>query len=342
MELFRIIDANLNRAREGIRVVEEISRFYLNDQDIFLKLKELRHQLIEGEKFLGIRAIIFRNSSSDVGNKPHQIENDRGNLRELLEANANRVEESLRVLEEFSKLYGYTGELFKKARFSMYELEQKIFLKLPKPLDYSLYLATDDHYLRQGNIYDIIEQALKTGVTILQYRCKEKTDKEMFVEAQKFRKLTQQYNIPLIINDRLDLALAVDADGIHLGQDDLPFEIAKKLMGERVIGISAHTYEEGHAALLAGADYIGVGPVFETQTKKDANPPCGMENIACIKKEFPKAKVIAIGGIKLKNAAGVLTAGADGLAVVSSILGSSEPALETVAFRKIIEQTRDL
>ncbi|OPX84219.1 MAG: Thiamine-phosphate synthase [Pelotomaculum sp. PtaB.Bin104] len=341
MELFRIIDANLNRAREGIRVVEEISRFYLNDHDIFIKLKGLRHQLIEGEKSLGICAITSRKSGSDVGNKPHPMENVRGDLREILEANANRVEESLRVLEEFSKIQGYSGELFKKARFSMYELEQEIFLKLPKPLDYCLYLATDDYYLKQGNFYDIVEQCLQAGVTVLQYRAKEKPAREMLDEALKLRKLTQQYNIPLIINDRLDLALAVDADGVHLGQDDLPFDIAKKYMGEKVIGISASSYEEGRAALLTGADYIGVGPVFETPTKKNANPICGLESITCLRKEFPTAKVIAIGGINLKNAAGVLAAGADGLAVISAILGSSEPARETAAFRKIIGQSAD-
>lgn len=338
MELFRIIDANLNRAREGIRAVEEISRFYLNDQDIFLKLKKLRHYLIEGEKSLGISAIIFRKSGSDVGKKPHQIENDRGDLRELLEANANRVEESLRVLEEFSKLHGYSGELFKKARFSMYELEQEIFLKLPQPLDYSLYLATDDYYLKRCNIYNIIEQSLQAGVTVLQYRSKEKTSREMLAEAQNLRKLTKRYQIPLIINDRLDLALAVEADGVHLGQDDLPFDIAKKYMGEKAIGISTTSYEESRAAILAGADYIGLGPIFETPTKKDANPPCGVETVIRLKKEFPKAKIIAIGGINLKNAAGVLTAGADGLAVISAILGSSKPARETAAFRKIIRQ----
>ncbi|MDD3652963.1 MAG: thiamine phosphate synthase [Desulfotomaculaceae bacterium] len=342
MELLRIIDANLNRAREGIRVVEEISRFYLNDQDIFLGLKKLRHQIIEGEKSLGIRPIISRKSESDVGKEPHQIENDRGNLKELLEANANRVEESLRVLEEFSKLHGYSGELFKKARFSMYGLEHEILFKLSKSIDYRLYLATDDYYLKKDNIYDVIEQSLKAGATILQYRCKDKTSKEMLTEANKLRKLTQKYNIPLIINDRLDLALAVDADGVHLGQSDLPFEIAKKYMGERVIGISTHSYEEGRSAILAGADYIGLGPVFDTSTKKDAHPTCDMETITCLKKEFPKARIIAIGGISLKNATRVLTAGADGLAVISAILNSSDPARETTVFRKIINQTRAL
>lgn len=332
MNYARILDVNLNRAREGLRVIEEICRFYLNDQKYFFRLKELRHNLKEAESLFQVNQVLFRDAESDVGKEPHPLEKSRRNLKELLTANCKRVEESLRVLEEFSKPYNGGGDIFKKCRFAMYELEKELILRIRKVIDFSVYLVTDDIYLSKPDLFLVIEECIKAGVTVLQYRAKNKTSRQMMEDCKVLRNLTRKYNIPLIINDRLDLALAVEADGVHLGQDDLPFDVAKRYIGDGIIGISASTYEEGEEAISKGADYIGLGPVFATPTKKDANPPCGIETLFRLKSNFPDTKVVAIGGIDLSNASQVIKAGANGLAIVSAILGSGEPAEQVKKF----------
>lgn len=337
MELLRIVDANLNRAREGLRVVEEIGRFYLNDRELFLKFKQLRHILKDGEKSFETAPCLFRQSEIDVGAESDYLESERKNLNELITANFKRIEESLRVLEEYSKLLTGKSEYFKHARFITYELEKEIMLKIPKLIDYSLYLVTDDVYLKDTSIFSVIEQCIMSGVTVLQYRAKEKTSREMLREAERLREITKKYDVPLIINDRIDLALAVDADGVHLGQDDLTYETAKKYLGHRIIGISSSTYEQAKEAIENGADYIGHGPIFPTPTKKDAHPACGMKSMADIRMEFPDAKIIAIGGISIENAEEVIKAGANGLAVVSAVLGSVDPPDAVKRFKNILE-----
>ncbi|MHB9095835.1 MAG: thiamine phosphate synthase, partial [Eubacteriales bacterium] len=331
-------DVNLNRAREGLRVVEEICRFHMNDQKYFLRLKELRHRLKEAETHFALTPVLFRAAESDVGKEPHPLEKKRRDLKGLLTANCKRVEEGLRVLEEFSKFYGDWGDIFKTTRFAMYELEKELVLKLPGFVDYSLYLITDDIFLGNPDIFVVIEDCIKAGVTVLQYRAKNKTGREMLKECEKLKDLTGRYSIPFIVNDRLDLALAVDADGVHLGQDDLPFETAKKYMGDRIIGISATSYQEGQEVIIKEADYIGFGPIFATPTKKDANPPCGTGTLSRLKFEFPDARIVAIGGIDLNNAVEVIKAGADGLAVISAILGSANPAETVKKFGALLRQ----
>ncbi len=337
MELLRIVDANLNRAREGLRVVEEIGRFYLNDRELYLKFKQLRHLLKDGEKSFETAPYLFRQSEIDVGAESDYLESERKNLNEVITANFKRVEESLRVLEEYSKLLRGKSEYFKQARFITYELEKVIMLKMPKSIDYSLYLVTDDVYLKDPSIFSVIEQCIMSGVTVLQYRAKEKTSREMLREAERLREMTKKHGIPLIINERMDLALAVDADGVHMGQDDLTYEKAKRYLGDRIIGISSSTYKQAKEAIENGADYIGHGPIFPTPTKKDAHPACGMKSIADIRIEFPDAKIIAIGGINLENSERVIKAGADGFAVVSAVLGSVDPSGAVKRFKDILE-----
>ena len=208
-----------------------------------------------------------------------------------------------------------------------------------KNIDYRVYLATDDYYLDKSDIFALIERSLAAGVGVLQYRAKNRSGRQMLKEAETLKVLCRKYNVPLIINDRLDIALAVEADGLHLGQDDLPLASARALFGDRIIGVSATCYEEGREALLQGADYVGVGPVFATTTKKDAKPPCGLTAIARLRAEFPAALVVGIGGIAPANAAQVAAAGADGAAVISAVFDSSDPQ-DTV--RRLVQTFRRL
>ncbi len=171
--------------------------------------------------------------------------------------------------------------------------------------------------------------ALRAGITFVQYRQKEGTKREIYEEAAKLRKLTRHFNATLIINDHADIALAVDADGVHLGQDDLPLAEARKIMGEKIVGISTHDLVQARDATKGGADYIGFGPVFETKTK-DAGKPRGLDNLRLIKQNV-SVPVIAIGGINTGNIGAVLRAGADAVAVSSAIC-SGDVAANVVQF----------
>lgn len=210
-----------------------------------------------------------------------------------------------------------------------------------KPIDYSVYLVTDDSYLNRDGFYQVVELALQNGVTLLQYRAKERSGREMLREAKQLRELTRKHDAPLIINDRLDIALAVDADGLHLGQDDLPLEVARKHLGKKIIGVSATCYEEARKAVLQGADYVGVGPVFPTLTKKDAKLPCGLTELQRLKQDFPATPLVAIGGIDLNNVHEVIRAGADGAAIVSAILGSKDQRGAVRQFARIFAENKE-
>ncbi|OYT68876.1 MAG: thiamine phosphate synthase [Armatimonadetes bacterium JP3_11] len=174
--------------------------------------------------------------------------------------------------------------------------------------------------------------ALEGGARIIQLRDKRSTTRQLVQRGQELRALTRPYEALLIINDRLDVALAVEADGVHLGQDDLPVALARQLAGEKfIIGASAETVEEARHAEAEGANYLGVGPMFATATKPDAGAPVGPERLRAIKQAVT-IPVFGIGGITLQNAAQVLEAGADGICVISAIMGAADPAEATRQF----------
>ncbi|MGH4123672.1 MAG: thiamine phosphate synthase [Clostridium sp.] len=186
-------------------------------------------------------------------------------------------------------------------------------------IDYSLYLVTDRDVLVNTDIYTDVEQAIKGGVTLVQIREKKVGTLEFYNIAVKIKCITDKYKVPLIINDRLDIAQAIDAAGVHLGQSDMPADIARCLLGNnKIIGVSTSTLEEAKKAERQGADYVGVGAMFPTTTKDDASAV----SVACLKeiKEGISIPVVAIGGISEKNVALLKPANIDGIAVVSAIL----------------------
>ena len=166
-------------------------------------------------------------------------------------------------------------------------------------------------------LYDMINLVLRAGVKCIQYREKDLPRREIYGNAVKFREVTRLFDATLIINDHVDIALAADADGVHLGQDDLPLKEARKIMGSRIVGISTHNLDQAKEAELGGADYIGFGPVFHTTTK-DAGTPKGIDNIRLVK-ENVSIPVVAIGGISLDNVSSVIDAGADAIALATAI-----------------------
>lgn len=204
-------------------------------------------------------------------------------------------------------------------------------------VDYSLYLVTDRKMLRGRDLGQSIELAIQGGVTLVQLREKSVSTREFFELAIRIKEITAHYQIPLIINDRLDIALAIDADGLHIGQDDLPMLKARELLGKRkIIGVSASTLAEALLAQQQGADYLGVGAVFSTSTKTDA-PEVSLQQLEIIKKSVT-IPVVAIGGINETNLKQVLATGIDGVSVVSAILAKEDILEATRLLQKIIRQ----
>lgn len=190
-------------------------------------------------------------------------------------------------------------------------------------IDYSIYLVTDEACLHGRPLLECVEEALAAGVTLVQYRAKDADGGVLYAEACRLKELCDKYNVPLIINDRLDIALAVGAAGVHLGQDDLPCAVARRLLGEDyIIGVSAHNPAEAVQAVSEGADYLGCGAVFGTATKHDV-AKLGLENLCAIRKAVA-VPMVGIGGITADNYAEVLATGADGAAIVSGILAQDD------------------
>lgn len=203
--------------------------------------------------------------------------------------------------------------------------------------DYSIYLVTDDGCLQGRALIDCVREALEGGVTLVQYRAKTASSAEMYAEALQLKALCDSFNVPLIINDRLDIAMAVGAAGVHLGQDDLPCAAARKILGEDyLIGVSAHNPAEAKAALQSGADYLGCGAVFGTATKADVKK-LGTDGLAaiCKAKGLP---VVGIGGVTADNYREVRAAGADGAAIVSGILAQPDIRATVRAIAKISQE----
>lgn len=203
--------------------------------------------------------------------------------------------------------------------------------------DYSIYLVTDDGCLQGRALLDCVREALEGGVTLVQYRAKTASSAEMYNEALQLKALCDSFNVPLIINDRLDIAMAVGAAGVHLGQDDLPCAAARKLLGEDyIIGVSAHNPAEAKAALQSGADYLGCGAVFGTATKADVKK-LGTDGLAaiCNAKGLP---VVGIGGVTADNYREVRAAGADGAAIVSGILAQPDIRATVRAIAKVSQE----
>ncbi|MEW6455766.1 MAG: thiamine phosphate synthase [Acidobacteriota bacterium] len=208
--------------------------------------------------------------------------------------------------------------------------------------NFFLYLVTDNTIIGERDFFEVIKEAVEAGVTIVQLREINISDREFIAKANKLKEILSAKNIPLIINNRCDIASAVNAEGVHLGQNDLPIEYARKILGKRkIIGVSANNVEEAIEAQNKGADYIAAGPIFFTPTKVDIRTPIGLDGLEKMRR-YVKAPLIAIGGINRENVREVIKRGVDGVAVVSAIMASSEPYKATKELLKIIEETKNL
>ena len=205
-----------------------------------------------------------------------------------------------------------------------------------KKLPSGLYLITDQYIVKGLSHIQIAEKALLGGVRFIQYREKQLSKRESYKIAQQLREITRKYNAVLIINDDVDIAMAVDADGIHLGQEDFPVQTARKILGnDKIIGLSTHSLKEAEEAQGSGADYIAIGPIFRSTTK-DVREPLGPDIIKEIKK-ISRLPVIAIGGINENNIEDIMKTGADGAAVISAIIKKKDITATVNGFIRKIE-----
>jgi len=209
-----------------------------------------------------------------------------------------------------------------------------------RPIDYSLYLVTDHHLARGRPTWDIVAAAVAGGVSCVQLRYKTGSTRAFIEEAYAVQEVLRPAGVPLIINDRVDVALAVGVEGVHLGQTDMPLETARNILGDKaIIGISAECLEDALAAEAGGADYIGVSPIFPTPTKRDTAPPLGLAGLAAIRAAV-HVPLVGIGGLNHGNAAQVIRHGGDGLAVVSAIVAADDPTAAARELRRIIDQAK--
>lgn len=201
------------------------------------------------------------------------------------------------------------------------------------------YFITDEKLSKAGNVSDV-KNAVSAGVKIIQYRNKCGSTKEMYDEAVKLKKICRKKNVIFIINDRMDIAIASGADGVHIGQDDMPYSVVRKILGKnKIIGVTVHTLKQASDAEKSGADYLGVSPIFSTATKHDAGCPTGISLIKKIKSRLcGTIPVVAIGGINLSNAGEVIAAGADGLCAISAVITKKNIKKEIKKFQKLFLQ----
>ena len=207
-------------------------------------------------------------------------------------------------------------------------------------IDYSLYLVTDRGLSRGRSTLEIITAAVRGGATVVQLREKDCSTREFIDQALTIKEFLKDHGVPLIINDRVDVAQAVEAEGVHLGQTDMPLGLAKKILGDSMtIGISAESLQDAIEAEKGGADYLVVSPIFATPTKTDTAPPLGLEGLREIRKAV-RLPLVGIGGLNLDNSGEVIRNGADGVAVVSAIVAADDPKAAAVALKQVIIEAR--
>jgi thiamine-phosphate pyrophosphorylase len=332
-----MIDANLNRSSEGLRVLEDVARFLLNDAGLCQRLRTLRHDLARETESLNVGLLSQRDAGHDVGHlssREKELNTKTTSLQDLLDlvkANAKRVEESLRVVEELAKLPEISSVLnsasFEQARFALYTLERDLISRILRRDKIErisgLYVILDRQFLAGKDELDIAGQIIDGGAKVIQLRDKQSKRGELLLVAQKLRELCSQADVLFIINDYLDLAMAVDADGLHIGQEDLPLPVVRReLPIDKVVGCSVTTLSQATKAQTEGADYIAVGSIFPTTTKKEAIV-VGVDILKELKQTV-SIPLVAIGGINQNNVGKVVAAGADAVAMISAVLGEKD------------------
>jgi thiamine-phosphate pyrophosphorylase len=326
----RILDAEANRAAEGLRVIEDYLRFVLDDRHLTRLAKELRHDLTAA--LAGIAAkdrLEARESAADVGaTLATPSETSRANIADVVAASFKRLQQALRSLEEYAKVADpIAAAAIEPLRYRAYTLERAVGITADSRQrlgNARLYVLLDGRE-SEAAFTRMAESLVTAGVHVLQLRDKRLGDHELIFRARRLREITRGTQTLFIVNDRPDLAALADADGVHVGQEELSVKDARAIIGlNRLIGVSTHSIEQARQAVLDGANYIGVGPMFQSTTKSfDAF--AGLELIRAVAAEI-SLPAFAIGGITRENLPQVQAAGLNRIAVSGAVLEAADPA----------------
>lgn len=351
--VWRILDANLNRGREGLRVLEDYARFVRNDASLSEQLKALRHELVATEALLprlksnshesdspdsiNVELLLHRDTAHDVGTEIFTAaESIRNDISDIVIANSRRVQEALRSLEEFGKLIApaFAGRV-KQIRYRSYTLQQQLSSvtetrtpnqheqRVQKLQNAVLYVLITESLCRSP-WQRVVEATLRGGVDVLQLREKHLSDRELLRRARWTADACRSAGCLFIVNDRVDVAVAANADGAHVGQDELSIPDARAVLRSgQILGISTHTLNQAQAAIMEGVDYIGVGPTFPTASKTFSEFP-GLALVAEVSRDV-QIPAFVIGGIGVENLEAVRQAGGTRVALASSVVGSENP-----------------
>ena len=331
--VLRILDAAINRSSEGMRVVESFARMVLGDTFLSRQLKQLRHDLVQSCQCIDtISRIQARDSEGDVGrNVQTESEYQRENFESLIRSNMTRVQQATRTIEEYSKSsWPSVAKEVEQIRYRAYTLEKAILGTAFNQSRFEgahLYVLVDACGESTGfaRLKKLVASLVEAGVDLIQLRDKSLSDRELIAAGKLIGSLTRDSKTQWIMNDRADLCAAAGADGVHLGQDDLSVHEARMLLSSnQFIGVSTHSIVQARQAVIDGADYIGVGPVFESQTKSfDSHVGVGLVSSVIAEVSLP---AFAIGGIDASNVADVVKSGCHRIAVSSAVCKANDPA----------------
>ncbi|MCM8818497.1 MAG: thiamine phosphate synthase [Candidatus Omnitrophica bacterium] len=323
-KILRIIDANFNRAREGLRVIEDSFRFIYQDKNILNEIRRIRHNFSRKMLlfFPSNKLKSARFANEDKGKMLNR--KDKLKVNELIETNFFRIEEALRVLEEYSKVLNpKIFEFFHNTRFNIYDVEKKVmsFLNRKKIKVPSVYVILNlkEEY---KNFFKFAEKVIRGKPDIIQLRYKGDNTKFFIKCAKELKKIISD-EIIYIINDRIDIGTICESDGIHIGQNDINIEDARKLLPDKIIGVSASNLREVKKLKNKDIDYIAIGAIFKSSTKV-GKKVTGTDILRKVRKLI-SIPIIGIGGINIENCNKVIEEGADGIAVISAVENSDNP-----------------
>lgn len=324
MQWARIADVNYNRLNESLKFIEDIVRFSFENKILLVDIRKIRAQFLKVKQLVPVASIIkTRASDRDLGRAARFDHTTRRDMDDLLIANMTRTKESARILEEILRArIPRASALMKDIRFRLYDLEQSLYAVSSRTFDPSLYAIFDESFVDNSRFERDIRIMVRSGVTVVQLRIKHLPDRVFYRHAKKVMKVLANTKVVFIVNNRIDIALACKAHGVHLGQHDISVKAARELLGDHcIIGVSAHTPVQAKKAQRNGADYLGVGSVFPSATKRDSHI-IGLNGLrrVCKVVDIP---VVAVGGLNKRNYRSALRAGAQGIAVASYLFKGS-------------------
>lgn len=325
----RILDANFNRAREALRVIEDYCRFIQDDSAGCERVKRLRHDFVSCMRKLPGNSLLFsRNTPGDVGTTIFTAsEKCRTDAPDVCMAATKRLVEALRTIEEYGKIVdaAFAAEI-EALRYRAYDLEQRVFMRGDRSARFArvkLYVLLTESLCR-ADWLETAEAAISGGADCIQLREKSLDDGELLARARQLAELCRRREVVFIVNDRPDIARLAEADGVHLGQTDMSVADARRILGpDRLIGISTHNEQQFEAALKCRPDYVAVGPMFPSSTKpQDYVPGPDLLAHASRRSDVP---VVPIGGITAANAGILFQAGGQRVCVCSAVISASDP-----------------